>query len=325
MGVDFGLDDEGKEVLKGLSTYFASKVSHLQEVKLGKLIYITQLYHYANYRELFTKIPFFSLSRGPHAPAIRSVLKEQLENREIYVKVARSTNDPFNPCLILRSHKLGGKRFSAKWLNTAEEVVEEWGEKRFEEILDYTARTIPFLSTRYRDTIDMTKIELADDLKSVLSLPERNRIHRFVMAPENDRVQDSGRKGSKTVTVREVAEIYLSLCGDLPEKIPFRKHLGFSVCEIIQALEDLVDENNTVTDNYNTDIDRAAQLTGKLIHSSCFREVNYKVSLKTGMLFLKRNGYCFKKGELEKKITGTAEYQSLKEWFARVSTRTELK
>jgi hypothetical protein len=325
MAVHVVLDDKEKEVLKGLNTYFASMVFHLQEVKLGKLIYIMQLYHYANHGELFTKIPFLSLSRGPHAPFIRSVIKEQLENREIYVKVARSTNDPFNPCLILRSHKVGGERLSAEWLHTAEEVLEDWKDKRFEDILDYTTRTIPYLSTSYRETIDMNKIELAGDLKRVLSLPERSRIHRFVKAPADEHDHESGRRGSKTVNVKEVAEIYLSLCGDLPEKIPSRNHLGFSVREIIQALEGLGDNNNPVPGINITDIDRAAKLTGKLIHSNCFKEFNYKVALNTGMLFLKRNGYCFKRNELEKKMTETGDYQTLKKWFARVSTKPERK
>jgi hypothetical protein len=323
MAVNFALDEEGKKVLKGLSIYFASRISHLQEVKLGKLIYITQLYHYANYRELFTPIPFFSFSRGPHAPAIRFVIKQQLENREIYLKVARSTNDPFNPCLILRSHKLSEKRLSAEWLNTAEEVFEDWGNKRFGEILDYTTRTIPFLSTRYRGTIDMTRIRLFNDIKMVLSLPERIWIHRFVKAPADEHDQVNGRSGSNTVSVKEVAEIYLSLCGDHPEKIPSREHLGFSLQAIVGALRALDGKNNAITANYLNHIDRAAQLTDKLIKSNCFREVNYKVALKTGMFFLKRAGFCFKKDELEKNFTMMSDYQTLKEWFAKVSIKSQ--
>jgi hypothetical protein len=323
MAVNFALDEEGKKVLKGLSIYFASRISHLQEVKLGKLIYITQLYHYANYRELFTPIPFFSFSRGPHAPAIRFVIKQQLENREIYLKVARSTKDPFNPCLILRSHKLSEKRLSAEWLNTAEEVFEDWGNKRFGEILDYTTRTIPFLSTRYRGTIDMTRIRLFNDIKMVLSLPERIWIHRFVKAPADEHDQVNGRSGSNTVSVKEVAEIYLSLCGDHPEKIPSREHLGFSLQAIVGALRALDAKNNAITANYLNHIDRAAQLTDKLIKSNCFREVNYKVALKTGMFFLKRAGFCFKKDELEKNFTMMSDYQTLKEWFAKVSIKSQ--
>ena len=323
MTVNFALDEEGKKVLKGLSIYFASRVSHLQEVKLGKLIYITQLYHYANYREIFTQIPFFSFSRGPHAPAIRFVIKEQLEDREIYLKVARSTKDPFNPCLIIRSHKLGGKRLSAEWLNTAEEVFEDWGNKRFGEILDYTTRTIPFLSTRYRGTIDMTRIRLLNDLKIVLSLPERIWIHQFIQAPAGEHDQVIGRRGSNTVSVKEVAEIYLSLCGDYPEKIPSRKHLGFSVQAILEALRGLDSKDKPITANYLNHIDLATQLTDKLINSNCFREVNYKVALKTGMFFLKRVGYCFKKNELEKNFTMIYDYQTLKEWFTRVSIKSQ--
>lgn len=323
MEVNFALDEEGKETLKGLSTYFASRVSHLQEVKLGKLIYITQLYYYANYNELFTKIPFFSFSRGPHAPAIRSVIKEQLESHDIYLKVARSTNDPFNPCLIIRSHKLNGKRLSAECLNTAKEVLEDWGDKRFAEILDYTTRTIPFLSTTYRDPIDLTRIQPFNGFRSVLSLPERIWIHQFVQTPEDEHDQVIGRRGSNPVSVKEVAEIYLALCGDLPEKIPSRKHLGFSVQAVIEAFKGLDGKNKPITGNYLTNIDLAAQLTDTLINSNSFREVNHKVALKTGMLFLKRIGYCFKKNELEKNFTMTYDYQTLKEWFARVSIKAE--
>jgi hypothetical protein len=322
MKVNHALDKEDKETLKGLITYFGSTVSHLQEVKLDKLIYIAQLYHYANYGELLTKIPFFSLSRGPHAPAIRSVVNEQLESHAIYIKVVHSNIDPFNPCLIIRSHELEDKKLYTECLNTVREVLEDWGDRRFKDILNYTTRTIPFISTTYRDPIDLTKSQPSLSLSRVLSLPERIRIHQFVQAPEDAVDQDSGYSSDYCpVSINEVIEIYLALCGDLPGKIPSREHLGFNAQEIFEAFSTLNSKNKSGTGKHLTDIDKAAQLTDALLNSKSFRFLNHRVALKTGMLFLKRLGYSFQRNDLEENSTKAYDYKSIREWFDIVSVK----
>ena len=322
MGLDYALDEEDKEILKGLITYFGSRVSHLQEVKLDKLIYIAQLYHYANYGELLTKIPFFSLSRGPHAPAIRSTIREQLESHAIYLKVVPSNKDPFNPCLIIRSHVPKDKKVHTACLNTMSEVLEDWGDKHFKDILDYTTRTIPYISTPYRDPIDLTRTQPLKDLKCVLSLPERIQIHQFVRSPEEAVVQVSGcLSDSCPVSINEITEIYLALCGDLPGKIPSRKHLGFDLQKILEAFGILEDENEDRTDQYSTDIGKAVQLTEDLLNSKSFGHLTHRVALKAGMLFLKRLGYSFKRIDSEEDFPHAYDYKTLGEWFAGVSVK----
>jgi hypothetical protein len=309
-------DEEDKETLKGLVTYFGSKVSHLQEVKLGKLIYISQLYHYSRYGKFLVKIPFVSLSRGPHAPTIRSIVKEQLESHAIYIKVVSSNKDPFNPCLIIRSHELETKKLNAECLNTVREVIEDWGDRRFKDILDYTTRTIPFISTAYRASIDLARCEQSLSLRHVLSLPERIRIHQFVQAPDEEFVQDNDyRNDGLPISVNEVVEIYLALCGDHPEKIPSRDHLGFNTRSIFDVFSHIQNENKNETDKPLNDIDKAAKLTGALWSSNSFRLLNHSVALKTGMLLLKRLGYSFQRKENEEILSKAYDYKSIREWF----------
>ena len=92
--------------MKHIITHFACTVQHLLEVKLDKLIYIANLYHYSNHGELLTDIRFFSLSFGPHAPIIRSILNELTEGDVIYLMDSRTSTDPVysNPCKIIKAN-----------------------------------------------------------------------------------------------------------------------------------------------------------------------------------------------------------------------------
>lgn len=314
-----------KDILKHLITHFACTVPHLPEVKLDKLIYIAQLYHYSNYGELLTRTRFFSLSYGPHSPAIRSAIKEQLESNAIYLKKSRTSPDPIysNPVMIIRSSKPKDKELSAPCLNTMRQVVEDWGEKSFKEVLDYTTRTIPFLSTAYREQIDLTLIQPLRGLKRALSLPQRVRIHRFSEAPGEPVGKDIGHSESCPVSINEVAEIYLAVCGDLPDKIPSREHLGFNPQAVIEAFGTVDDKNEDGAEKYPTDIDKAAQLTESLLNSMSFRRHSGRVALKTGMLFLKRSGYSFDGDVLEESWPEGNDYKSLREWYSGVSVKVD--
>lgn len=320
MEINHALDEEEKDTLKNLITYFGCTVPHLQEVKLGKLIYIAQLYHYTNYGQLLIKTPFFSFSYGPYAPAIRCVIKEQLETNAIYLRECVTETDPIyaNPCLIIRSCELKDEKLSGPCLNTMREVVEDWGDKTFKEVLDYVTRTIPFISTTYRDRIDLTRIQPFPAFKHALSLPQRVRIHRFIRTSEEAVGQGSGYGKSCPVSINEVAEIYLALCGDLPEKIPSREHLGFNAQAILEAFGTVDDKNEDGTEKYLTDIDKAAQLTDYLLNSKSFRYYHDRVTIKTGVLFLKRCGYSFDRNVLWENLPRANDYKTLREWFSKV-------
>lgn len=309
--------------MKHLITYLACTVPHLLEVKLQKLIYIAQLYHYSNYGELLTGTRFFSLTHGPHAPTIRFAVKEQLESNAIYLEESRTSSDPIfsNVCMIIKSREAKNKSLSTPCLNSVREVLEDWGDKSFEDILDYTTRTIPFLATTYREHIDLNMIKPLRGLKTALSLPERVRIHKFIQAPEEAVGQDIACSESCPVSINEVAEIYLALCGDLPEKIPSREHFGFNAQAVIEAFGTVDDRNGERTEKYPTDIDKAAQLTDSLLDSVCFKHYSGRVALKTGMLFLKRSGYSFNGDVLEESWPQGNDYKRIREWFRRVSVK----
>jgi hypothetical protein len=312
---------------KSLITYFARTVAHLTEVKLDKLIYITQLYHYSNSGELLTKTRFFGLSYGPHAPLIRSTLKKQLENKSIYLTESRTSSDPVysNPCQIIKSSEQNDKNLSRLCLNTLREVVEDWGDKPYEHILDYTTRTIPYLSTCYREPISWTLIPPYRDLKCALSLPQRVQIHRFVEEPEKAMFQHHTYSDWCPVSINEVVEIYLALCGQLPDKTPSQRYLGFNLQTILYAFDKLRNKNEGGTEKYPIEIDRAAQLTNSLLNFMSFKSYSSRVALKTGMLFLKKFGYSFDGDVLEYHWPDGNSQKILNKWFSRVSVKIDTK
>jgi hypothetical protein len=227
--------------------------------------------------------------------------------------------------MTIRSCELKDEKLSTPCLNTVREVVEDWGEKDFEEILHYTARTIPFLSTTFREHIDLTTIDRFPGFKHALSVPQRVRIHGFVEANDEEVGQDSAYSESCPVSVNEVAEIYLALRGAPPEGIPSREYLGFNVQAVLDAFAgvEVGGGNEEITGKYQTDIDNAAQLTCSLLNSMSFRHYSARVALNTGILFLKRCGYSFGRDNLEESWPEGSDYKPLREWFNRVSVKTD--
>lgn len=324
MEIHYAMDQEEKDVLKNLIVYLGCAVSHLQEVKLNKLIYVAHLYHYSNYGLLLTKTPFLNFSHGPHASALRSVINEQLESNAMRLEISRSETEPpySNPCIIIKSCVRKDERLSNQCLNTMKEVVEDWGDKTFRQVLDYATRTIPFIATAYRDPIDLTSVQPSECLKCALTLPERVSLHKFIKTPE-DAVGKAGGCNSQacSVSVNEAAEIYLALCGDLPEKIPSKEHLGFNAQAVLDAFGNACDKNEDGTENHLTDTDRAAQLAHSLINPAGFKYHNNSVALRIGMLLLKRRGYSFDRNFVEENSPAAHDYESLRDWFGRASAR----
>lgn len=314
-----------QDTLKDLIVYLSCSVSHLPEVKLQKLIYIAHLYHYANYGDLLNRTRFFSLSYGPHAPAIRFTVKEQLESNVIHLEESRTSEDPVysNVCMIIKSCERQDSKLSDRCLNTMAEVIQDWGDKSFEKILDYTTRTIPFLSTTYREHIDLALSPPIRGLKAALSLPERAWIHEFVESTGEVLGQDIACSESGPVSMNEVAEIYLALCGDLPERIPSREHFGFNAPAVAAALATVEERNQHAKEKNPTDIDKAARLTAALLDSVCFKHYSGRVALKTGMLFLQRSGYSFNGDALEESWPEGNDYNRIREWFRKVSVKVD--
>ena len=312
-----------RDTLRDIITYFGCNVPHLPEVKLDKLVYIAQLYHYSNYGELLTGTRFFSLSYGPHAPAIRFTVEEQLNRDAIYLERSRTSADPTysNPVLIIRSCASEDQKLPLPCLNTLREVVEDWGEKNFYDILHYTTRSIPFLSTSFREHIDLTAIERFRGLKHALSLPQRVRIHRFVEANDVGVGQDMSYSESCLASINEVAEIYLALRGDQPEEIPSREYLGFDAQAVLEAFASVSGRDKERTERKSIDIDNAAQVTYSLINSLSFKHYSARVALNTGILLLKRSGYSFGKNTLEENWPQGSDYETLREWFKSVSVK----
>jgi hypothetical protein len=206
-------------------------------------------------------------------------------------------------------------------LNTLREVVEDWADMPYETILDYTARTIPYLSTNHRDPIDFTAIQPFRDLRLVLPLPQRNQIHRFVEEPDKAMVEEISGEETVPLTVNEVAEIYLALCGDLPDKIPSQIYLGFNFNAALQAVTKMNDKHNNGMNREPTEFDKAAQLTSALLDSMSFRSYSGRVALNAGMFFLKKLGNSFGGDVLEDHWPEGQSPAALRDWFNRVSVK----
>jgi hypothetical protein len=313
--------NNGNDNLVDLIAYFARTVPHMPEVKLEKLIYIAQLYHYSNYGELLTKTRFFSLSYGPHAPLIRSTLKKQLENKSIYLAESRTSEDPVysNPCMIIKSSEQKDNNLCDLYLNTLRKVVEDWGDKHYEHILDYTARTIPYLSTFFKAPISWTLIRPYPNLKHTLSLPQRVQIHKFVEDPAEAMPHHYTCSEGCPISINEITEIYLVLCGELPDKIPSQECLGFNLPTVLSAFDKLRDQCESSIEEFPPEIDKAAQLTHSLLNAMSFRGYSSRVALKTGMLYLKKLGYSFDRDVLEDNWPDGHSCEIFKKWFSSVS------
>jgi hypothetical protein len=314
------------DALDDLITFFAGTVVHLPEVKLDKLIYVAHLYYYATFGELLTKTRFFSLSYGPHAPTIRSALRRLFESKSIFFEESRTSSDPVysNPCLIIKAGGPKHKGLSSSCLDALRDVLEDWGDKPYKLILDFTSRTIPYLSTSYRDPIDWTLSRPYHELKHVLPYPQRLCIHKFVEKHETQGQRSDARCQGDPLSVHEVAEIYLALCGERPDKIPSQDYFGFD----LQSVQHALDKGTGKSERGSRELDEiemASQITDSLLTSLSFGSLSARVALTTGMLFLKKKGYCFDGDVLEAHWPHGNSYEIIKEWFGRVSVKVDTK
>ena len=313
--------------LSDLIGFFAATVAHLPEVKLDKLIYIAHLYYFANRGELLTTTRFFSLSYGPHAPILRSALSRLIENKSLSLVESRTSPDPVysNPCLIIKACGPRQDLLSSSRLNTLQEVLKDWGDKPYEPVLDYVTRTLPHLSTPYREPIDWAMSLPHPGLKTALPHPERVSIHRFVEKPEAPVQQSKAFVPGAPLSVQEVAEIYLAVCGEKPGDIPCSRCLGFDLPSVFHALCKGGDAKESDPRNYGDDIEKAAQIADSLLAPLSFKAQSARVALQSGMFFLRKQGYSFDGNVLDEHWPEEHSYEFLKKWFGRVSVRVDTK
>jgi hypothetical protein len=315
-----------KDALDDVIAFFSGTVEHLPEVKLDKLIYIAHLYHYASFGDVLTKTRFFSLSFGPHAPGVRSAVKRLVENKSVFLKASRTSSDPIysNPCLIIRAGGPAKKGdFSAPPSPVLQEVLADWGEKAYEAILEYVARTVSFLSTPYREPIDWTLSPPHRGLIHTLSYHQRVFIHRFVEKPETPVDQPDALCREAPLSVPEVAEIYLAACGEPPDRIPSREALGFDLPSVFRVIDKEGGAHQSRPSNDADDMEGAARIAAALLTALSFRTFSARVALKTGMFFLRKKGYCFDGDVLGEHWPKGNSYEVLKEWFGRLSLRVD--
>ncbi|HAY38602.1 MAG TPA: hypothetical protein DCY53_04220, partial [Desulfobacteraceae bacterium] len=178
----------------------------------------------------------------------------------------------------------------------------------------------PYLATTYREQINFRSIDPSPALRQVLPLTQRVRLHRFVKSPEEVQNESFHFGDSGKVSVGEITEIYLALCGDLPDKIPDKDHLGFNAGAVINAVHSTENPSPELEKEQLTPIDRAAQMAYALIDSMSFKTYSGRVALKGGMLFLMKNGYQFNGDMLEKSWPQSYFFTTLRDWFRSINT-----
>jgi hypothetical protein len=225
--------------------------------------------------------------------------------------------------IIKASEQKNDENLSHRCFNTLEEVVKDWGNMSYEHILDYTVRTIPHLSTCYRESIDWASIRPHHGLRYALSLPQKVRIHKFVDEPEKETYEQHSPGKCCPISVNEVAEIYLALCGERPDKIPSPEYLGFNLQTVLYAFDKLKEKNERGSEKSPSEIDKATQLTHSLLNSMSFMSYSGRVALITGMLYLKKLGYSFDRNVLENHGPDGNSRQTLKEWLSKVSVKLD--
>lgn len=306
--------------LKNIILYIAESVPDLQEVKLNKLLYIAHLYHYSSHGEMLTMSRFFCRSFGPYAPKLRRIVQEMLDFDQIHLEDARTSTDPTysNPCKIIKTNSHGYDQLPDACRQTLAEVLEDWGAKRFPEIIDYSNRTIPFLATPYREQIDLALFAPCKDLRQVLPKSQRAAIHRFVELVEDDCLQKITAPDRKALSIQEIAEIYLALRGAAPEASPSPEHLGFNARKILEACR-IVNEPFTEGGDLEADtVDIATRLIYFLLDSMGFRQYTGKVALNSGILFLMKQGLSLHDTAVEQFWLQEINYDNIRKWVIRL-------
>jgi hypothetical protein len=136
-------------------------------------------------------------------------------------------------------------------------------------------------------------------------------------------VQQPGAFGQEAqVSIHEVAEIYLAACGEQPDQIPSREHLGFDLQAVFGALDKRVDRQESGSRKHPDEIEQAAQITDSLLATLSFRSLSARVALRTGMFFLRKQGYSFDGDIMEEHWPAGNSYEILKEWFGRVKCKS---
>ena len=121
------------------------------------------------------------------------------------------------------------------------------------------------------------------------------------------------------LSASEIAEIYLALCGDPPDKIPYKDHLGFNSRAVVKAISSAKNNTPDPAEKSVTNIDRAASLAHTIIDSMSFKTFSGRVALISGILFLSKNGYRFNENVMEESWPQSYFYPVLRDWFQTIN------
>lgn len=166
------------EILQNVIAYLAFKVRNLSKAKLNKLIFLADLYHYSKHGRRITKVPFLHYKHGPWSIVIE---QEAMENDGEQILLEEIESSTRGEILIIRPNPRKPQfKLSAIHMETLKEVIRDWGDKPYAEIVEYVKRTTLFTSTCFKSQIEFKSMKPSLESRRVLTAAEEKELTTFL-------------------------------------------------------------------------------------------------------------------------------------------------
>jgi len=163
-----------RPVLNDVIVYFAFEIPNLSEAKLNKIIFLADLYHYANRGHRITSVPFRNYLHGPWSSIIAQTAQES-DGRDIRIEIVHSQRK--GDMMIIRPNVPQTTiDLPKEAIHTVKEVAHQWGQLSLTEVIEFAKRTPLFVSTPFGEVIDFERVPPSPDLLKTCSATAAKRI-----------------------------------------------------------------------------------------------------------------------------------------------------
>lgn len=168
-------------ILQNIITYFCFKVKPLSMLKLTKLVYLVDVYHWQMFGKRLTEVGFIHYHYGAWAPDISIALEDLYEAGIIQEKkVITKKGFPASvPEAMINQAMINLPKTAFEVL---ESVVADWGDASTEEIVKFTKTTLPFLNTDFECKIDFCRSDAVTTYASEKNTTENDAATKDVLS-----------------------------------------------------------------------------------------------------------------------------------------------
>ena len=145
-------------VLQNIITHLCFKTNPLSSIKLMKMVYLVDVYHYRLFNRRATNIPFIHYFYGVYSSKIEETLNELYEKEILKEKVV-TTQKQYKAVIPTPQIQKTFVSLPKTILEALDEVIEDWGKASSDEIVKFTKETLPFLNTSFGEEIDFSRID----------------------------------------------------------------------------------------------------------------------------------------------------------------------